>query len=74
MFLGINHNGNIYNVCIRPMIHGDIGLENTWAFFNLIFVTKFISLYSCLYLFVSKLSKTRVSMTRLLIDGVIAAR
>ena len=25
----------IYIIFIRPMIHGDIGLENTWAFFNL---------------------------------------
>ena len=28
----------IYIIFIRPMIHGDIGLENTWAFFNLIFL------------------------------------
>ena len=28
----------LYIVFIRPMIHGDIGLENTWAFFNLIFL------------------------------------
>ena len=28
----------LYIIFIRPMIHGDIGLENTWAFFNLIFL------------------------------------
>jgi len=28
----------LYIVFIRPIIHGDIGLENTWAFFNLIFL------------------------------------
>ena len=28
----------LYIIFIRPMIHGDIGLENTWAFFNLVFL------------------------------------
>jgi len=28
----------LYIIFIRPIIHGDIGLENTWAFFNLIFL------------------------------------
>ena len=28
----------LYIIFIRPIIHGDIGLENTWAFFNWIFL------------------------------------
>ena len=28
----------LYITFIRPIIHSDIGLENTWAFFNLIFL------------------------------------
>jgi len=28
----------LYIIFIRPMIHGDVGLENTWTFFNLIFL------------------------------------
>ena len=37
MFLGSTLMA-LYIIFIRPMIHGDIGLENTWAFFNLIFL------------------------------------
>ena len=31
----------MYIIFIRPIIHGDIGLTNTWAFFNLIFLQNF---------------------------------
>jgi len=37
MFLGSTLMA-LYIIFIRPMIHGDIGLENTWAFFNLVFL------------------------------------
>jgi len=51
----------LYIIFIRPMIHGDIGLENTWAFFNLIFLQN-------LSAFINKLGNNEKTS----IEGIIA--
>ena len=58
----------IYIIFIRPMIHGDIGLENTWAFFNLIFLQNLSVFIVAFYsIKISKLGNNEKTS----IDGVI---
>ena len=58
----------IYLIFIRPMIHGDIGLENTWAFFNLIFLQNLSVFIVAFYsIKISKLGNNEKTS----IDGVI---
>ena len=58
----------IYIIFIRPMIHGDIGLENTWAFFNLIFLQN-LSIFIVAFYSI-KISKLGIN-DKTSIDGVI---
>ena len=58
----------IYIIFIRPMIHGDIGLENTWAFFNLIFLQN-LSVFIVAFYSI-KISKLGIN-DKTSIDGVI---
>jgi hypothetical protein len=58
----------IYIIFIRPMIHGDIGLENTWAFFNLIFLQNLSA--SIVAFYSIKISKLGIN-DKTSIDGVI---
>ena len=50
------------------MIHGDIGLENTWAFFNLIFLQNLSAFIVAFYSI--KISKLGIN-DKTSIDGVI---
>ena len=58
----------IYIIFIRPMIQGDIGLENTWAFFNLIFLQNLSAFIVAFYSI--KISKLGIN-DKTSIDGVI---
>ena len=58
----------IYIIFIRSMIHGDIGLENTWAFFNLIFLQN-LSIFIVAFYSI-KISKLGIN-DKTSIDGVI---
>ena len=59
----------IYIIFIRPMIHGDIGLENTWAFFNLIFLQNLSAFIVAFYsIKISKLGTNEKTS----VEGVIA--
>ena len=59
----------LYIIFIRPMIHGDIGLENTWAFFNLIFLQNLSAFIVGFYsIKISKLGNNEKTS----VEGIIA--
>ena len=63
----------LYIIFIRPMIHGDIGLENTWAFFNLIFLQNLsifiVGFYS---IKISKLGNNeKISLEGIIAPGIL---
>ena len=59
----------LYIIFIRPIIHGDIGLENTWAFFNLIFLQNLSAFIVGFYsIKISKLGNNEKTS----VEGVIA--
>ena len=64
----------IYIVFIRPMIHGDIGLENTWAFFNLIFLQNLSAFIVAFYsIKISKLGiNDKTSVDGVIVPGILA--
>ena len=63
----------IYIIFIRPMIHGDIGLENTWAFFNLIFLQNLSVFIVAFYsIKISKLGNNeKTSIEGVIIPGIL---
>ena len=59
----------LYIIFIRPIIHGDIGLENTWAFFNLIFLQNLSAFIVGFYsIKISKLGNNEKTS----VEGIIA--
>ena len=59
----------LYIMFIRSMIHGDVGLENTWAFFNLIFLQNLSAFIVGFYsIKISKLGNNEKTS----VEGIIA--
>ena len=62
----------IYIIFIRPTIHGDIGLENTWAFFNLIFLQNLSAFLVGFYsIKISKLGNEKTSVEGIIAPGIL---
>ena len=63
----------LYIIFIRPMIHSDVGLENTWAFFNLIFLQNLSAFLVGVYsIKISKLrNNEKTSVEGIIVSGIL---